>query len=223
MPTFSTSYRLKQVMNERNLKQVDILRLAKPYCETYNVRLGRNDLSQYISGKVVPKQDKTYILAKALDVSEAWLMGYDIPRERMDTTINQYDNVIPIKTKKVPLLGDIACGEPILCNQEYDLYIDVAEDIQADFCVRAKGDSMINARIFNGDIVFCKQQPTVENGEIAVVIIDDEATLKRVYQYKNRIELRAENPIVKPIEFEGEDLQKVRILGKAIAFQSMIM
>ena len=82
---------------------------------------------------------------------------------------------------------------------------------------------MINARIFNGDIVFCRNQPTVENGEIAVVIIDNEATLKRVYKYSNRIELRPENPTMRPIEYAGSELENLRILGKAIAFQSMVI
>ena len=82
MPKFSTRQRLQQIMSERNLKQIDIINLAKPFCELYKVRLGRNDLSQYLSGKVVPKQYKTYVLAKALDVNEAWLMGYDVARER---------------------------------------------------------------------------------------------------------------------------------------------
>lgn len=160
-------------------------------------------------------------LAKALRTTPAYLMGWEETPEANSNI--QHPDIIPIKTKKVPLLGDIACGEPIMCNQEYDLYIDVAEDINADFCVRAKGDSMINARIFNGDIVFCRNQPTVENGEIAVIIIDNEATLKRVYKYPNRIELRPENPTMRPLEYEGPELENIRILGKAIAFQSMVL
>lgn len=214
LPITELKYRLKEALAYNNMRPIDL---------SQKTNIPKSSISQYCSGYAKPNSERVYLISKALNVSEAWLMGYDAPRERMDTSINQFDNIIPIKTKKVPLLGDIACGEPILCNQEYELYIDVAEDIQADFCVRAKGDSMINARIFNGDIVFCRQQPTVEDGEIAVVIVNDEATLKRVYQYKNRIELRAENPTFKAMEFEGEALREVRILGKAIAFQSMIM
>lgn len=161
-------------------------------------------------------------LAKALKTTPAYLMGWEA-NPSSNQNIQQHPDIIPIKTKKIPLLGDIACGEPIMCNQEYDLYIDVAADLNVDFCVRAKGDSMINARIFNGDIVFCRNQPNVENGEIAVVIIDNEATLKRVYKYPNRIELRPENPTMRPIEYEGSELENIRILGKAIAFQSMVI
>ena len=91
MPEFTTSQRLKQILDERNIKQIDIINLAKPYCDLYKVKLGRNDLSQYVSGKIVPKQNKTYILAKALNVSEAWLMGYDVPREREETNSKNTD------------------------------------------------------------------------------------------------------------------------------------
>lgn len=77
----NTSIRLKELMNERGLKQVDILRYAKPYCKKYNTPLNRNDLSQYVSGKNEPGQKKIMILAEALGVSPAWLMGLDVPKE----------------------------------------------------------------------------------------------------------------------------------------------
>ncbi len=136
----------------------------------------------------------------------------------------QYDNIIPITTQKLPLLGEIACGEPIFAAEDKETYIEVGTDIKADFCLKAKGDSMIGARILDGDIVFIKQQSNVENGEIAAVIIDDEATLKRVYYYpdENLLKLVSENPSIKPFVYEGNVLEQVRILGKAIAFQSII-
>lgn len=82
MKPYNTAIRLKQIMSDNNLKQVDILNLCKPYCNKYNVKLGKNDLSQYVNGKVEPGQEKLDILAEALNVSEAWLMGYDVPIER---------------------------------------------------------------------------------------------------------------------------------------------
>ena len=100
------------------------------------------------------------------------------------------------------------------------MFVMANNDINADFCLKAKGDSMINARIFDGDIVFIRQQPTVNNGEIAAVIIDNEATLKRVYLYDNRLELRPENPTYPVLNYEGEQLDSIRIIGKAVAFQS---
>ena len=130
--------------------------------------------------------------------------------------------VMPIKKQKIRLLGEIACGEPIFCDEDRESYVEVGTDIRADFCLRAKGDSMINARIMDGDIVFIREQPMVDNGEIAAVIIDDEATLKRVYYYKekNKLVLQAENPKYEPLVYVNEELDTIRILGKAVAFQS---
>lgn len=73
----NTAERLKEIMSRRNLRQVDILELCKPFCAEYGVKLGKNDLSQYISGKSAPKPNKLFILSKALGVSGAWLMGFD--------------------------------------------------------------------------------------------------------------------------------------------------
>lgn len=81
MKSENTSMRLKRIMRDRNLKQVDILEMAKPYCDNFNVKLNKNDLSQYVSGKVEPGQIKLSILSMALNVSEAWLMGYDVPMQ----------------------------------------------------------------------------------------------------------------------------------------------
>lgn len=215
MKESNTSERLKYIMQTTGLKQVDILEKSKPYCKKYNVRLAKNDLSQYVSGKVEPKQDKLSILGLALDVSEAWLAGYDVPMKRND-------NVTPITIKRFPLLGEIACGVPRLATESLECYIEAGTNLRADFCLRAKGDSMINARIYDGDIVFVRSQDTVENGDIAVVIINDEATLKRVFHYpeQSKLVLQAENPMYEPFVYVGVELQNVKILGKAIAFQS---
>lgn len=130
-------------------------------------------------------------------------------------------NINPITKVKIPLLGDIACGKPIFCNEDRESYVEVGAEIHADFCLRAKGDSMIGARIYDGDIVFIREQSMVENGKIAAVVIDDEATLKRVSYDSSIDELRlmAENPNYKTMIFHGEELNQIRILGKAIAFQ----
>ena len=133
-----------------------------------------------------------------------------------------FENIHPIRTKKIPILGEIACGQPIYCDREYDSYIETDSDIQADFALIAKGDSMINARIQNGDIVFVRSQPMVENGEIAAVCIDDEATLKRVYISEETVTLVAENPAYQPIVYNLKNSPNIRILGKAIAFQSRL-
>lgn len=231
MKKFNTSYRLKQIMSQRNLKQVDILNLAAPYCKKYDIKLNKNDLSQYVSGKVEPGQHKLYILGLALKVNEAWLMGFDdVPmeriddRNRIDIDLTSIPNIEPLsKMKKVPLLGTIACGEPILAEENIEDYINMPEYAKGTFALRCKGDSMINARIFDGDIVYIREQPDVENGEIAAVLIDNEATLKRVYKYENRIELRPENPTFKVLNYENEELNSIRILGKAVGFYSKVI
>lgn len=140
----------------------------------------------------------------------------------MGYNVAQPDNIFPIKTKQIPLLGEIACGEPIFANEEYGEYVMTSDELDADFCLQAKGDSMKGARILNGDIVFIRKQDMVDNGEIAAVVIGDEATLKRVNYYpdKNLLILKAENPKYPDQIYTDEQLDTVKILGKAIAFQS---
>ena len=101
----------------------------------------------------------------------------------------------------------------------------VGMDVNADFCLKCKGDSMINARISDGDIVFIRKQDIVANGEIAAIIIEDEATLKRFYYYKdqNMVILKPENSKYEDIVLMGEQLEKVKVLGKAVAFQSDVI
>lgn len=223
MTKTTTSERLKQIMSEQGLRQADILEKAKPYCEKFGLKLGRNDISQYVSGKVLPKQDKLTLLGYTLNVSEAWLMGYDVPREREAVTPS---NIIPMpETKKIPLLGTIACGEPILAEENVSDYINMDNSIHADFALKCKGDSMINARIFDGDIVYIRKQSDVENGEIAAVLISNletEATLKRVYKTDSSIRLCAANPTYADMVYEKEAMNDVTIIGKAVAFLSAV-
>lgn len=132
-------------------------------------------------------------------------------------------NIIPMpELKQIPLIGSIACGAPILAQEHIDEYISIPKHINADFALTCKGDSMINARIFDGDIVYIRQQEAVDNGEIAAVLIDGEATLKRVRLYQDRIILEPENPMYDPFVYRGEEMNTVRILGKAVAFTSAI-
>ncbi|MGP1563046.1 LexA family protein [Filifactor alocis] len=161
-------------------------------------------------------------LAKIYNVSPSYITGWE--DEKKDN-LSQYDNIMPITTKKVPLLGQIACGKPIYANEDRESYIEVGTELKADFCLKATGDSMINARIFDGDIVFIRKQPTVENGEIAAVIIDDSATLKRVFYHPETdiLELKAENPKYPVQTYTNEQLNEIKILGKAIAFQGDVI
>ena len=204
MKKSNTSERLRFLMEERNLKQVDILNKAK----NVGGYLSKSALSQYVSGKSEPDQEKLTLLSEILGVSETWLMGYD-------TNIDGIKNIFkPTTNKAYPLVGTIAAGVPILAEENIDEYVNLDRKINADFCLRVAGDSMVLAHIFDGDIVFIRKQPDVENGEIAAVLIDERATLKKVHKYSDRIELRAENPRFKTIELD--DSSAVSILGKAV-------
>lgn len=159
--------------------------------------------------------------AMELTLNELLCLVDDMPKN-IQTDFSAFPNIFPITTKKIPLLGEIACGKPIFADEDRESYMVSGTNMQADFCLKCKGDSMINARILDGDIVFIKSQPMVENGEIAAVIINDEATLKRVSYFpeKNMIVLKPENPKYSDFIFTDEELNSIRILGKAIAFQS---
>lgn len=205
--------KIKRVRESKNIAQVDLATL---------VGISKQTLYKYENGIItnIPS-NKIEAIASALETTPAYLMGWNEPQHNSYTGI---ENIIPMPNMvKVPLLGDIACGEPIIAEENIETYLNMPEEIKGTFALRCKGDSMINARIFDGDVVFIREQPDVENGEIAAVLIDNEATLKRVYKYDNRIELRAENPTFKPLSYEGEKLADIRILGKAVGFLSTII
>ena len=185
------------------------------------VGVSASTILRYETGNIKNlRRDKIKNLADALNTTPAYLMGWE--DEKKEDEIYKYKNIHPIELKKFPLLGEIACGEPVFCVEDRESYVLAGADIKADFCLKAKGDRIINARILDGDIVFIREQQSVENGEIAAVIIDDEATLKRVYYDKsnNYLQLIAENPKYSPMVYTNEQLETIRILGKAIAFQS---
>ena len=154
-------------------------------------------------------------LAKALNVSEAWLMGRDseIP-----------NGFLPVpSTVKKPRLGAISCGDPIMSEQNFEGYDEVPEHIVCDFTLKCEGDSMIGARINDGDLVYIRQQPTVENGQIAAILIDgSDKLLKRVYLNDDSIILQAENPAYPPRVFSKEEMNRVMIIGKAVGFTSIL-
>ena len=183
----------------------------------------RSSINKIELGLVDLPQSKILSIANALETTPAYLMGWELD-STPSLDISTIPGVFIPKTKKLPIIGRVACGEPIFAEESFDGYIDIEEGINADFCLRAKGDSMIGARIMDGDIVMVKKQDMVNNGEIAVVLIEDEATLKRAYFYpeKNKLVLNPENPKYEPLVYIGEELNSIRILGKAVAFQSVI-
>lgn len=227
MPKFSD--RFKQLRTERRLSQQNL---------ADQLGFSKSSVNMYERGEREPGLESMETIADYFNVDLDYLMGRsDIPnRNDWLKSINKsvvvepsqpqmkFDNIIPISIKRFPLLGDIACGKPIMANEEKELYVEAEANISADFCLRAKGDSMIGARIYDGDIVFIKKQEMVDNGEIAAVIIEDEATLKRVNYFpeKNLLILKAENSKYEDLVYTGEQLDHIIILGKAVAFQSDI-
>ncbi len=223
--------RLQEALQIRNITRSELSTLSgvpKPM------------ITDYIKGRYKPKQDNIYALSKALRVNPAWFMGYEdadiddlsyleqgkvIPRvpspappEDFSELYAKYPNIKPIKKVKIPMLGNIACGEPTFADEEHETYIETDGQINADFCLTCSGDSM-EPKLRNGDIVFIRKQDIVDDGQIAAVIIEDEATLKRVYYDKpnNVLTLVAENPKYRPFVYSGEQLDHIRILGRAVS------
>lgn len=217
--------RLKEALQIRNITRTELSDLSgvpKPM------------ITDYIKGRYKPKQDNIYALSKALDVSPYWLMGYDVDidfkgfvtnyscineaDDDLDDLYKKYPNIKPIKKIKIPMLGKIACGEPTFADEGHETYIETDGHINADFCLTCDGDSM-EPKLMNGDIVFIRKQPEVNDGQIAAVLIEDEATLKRVYYDKpnNVLTLVAENPKYRPFIYSGEQLDHIRILGRAVS------
>ena len=181
------------------------------------VGVGKSTVRKWEHGDIENmKRDKIALLSKILKLSPLTFITGEVE-------YGTPDNIIPLpKMKKIPLLGTIACGEPILATENIEALINADENLNADFALRCKGDSMINARIFDGDIVYIREQPDVEDGEIAAVLIGEEATLKRVYKYPSKVVLRPENPLYDDMIYSKEEMNEVRILGKAVAFLSAV-
>ena len=192
--------------------------------------LGYSTIGMYENGSRMPKYDILDHLADYFNVDMDYLLGKTSIRNKYRECINNsdflyLDNIYKVNKVKFPMLGTIACGEPIYADEQRESYVMAGTEIHADFCLKCKGDSMINARIYDGDIVFIRKQEIVNNGEIAAVIIDNEATLKRFYYFKeaNVVILKAENPKYKDLEYKGEQLNQIRVIGKAVAFQGDVI
>lgn len=223
MPTFGE--RLRLLRTEKKLSQQDFAN---------QIKLSKSSVNMYERNEREPGLETLEKIADYFNVDLDYLLGKsDYPNKHVwlasfsknhaAPELSNYSNIIPMpQMVKKPLIGSIACGVPILAEQHIEDYVDVPSHIKADFVLRCKGDSMINARIFDGDFVYIRQQDTAENGEIAAVLVDSEATLKRVKLYKDHIVLEPENPMYKPMAYWNEEMNTVRILGKAVAFTSAL-
>lgn len=206
--------RLVSALRERGMTQSELAN---------KTGISRARINQYVNGIYEAKQDGVYLIAKALGVSEAWLMGYEVPRELPDD-----DEAIPRgyepmpEMKRVPLLGGIACGKPILAVEDHEEDVEMPKHVRADFALVCHGDSMKDARIYDGDVVYIRRQSSAENGDIVAAEIDGEATLKRFYRKPNGIMLMPANSEYEPIFIPASEAADFHIDGVAVAFTSSV-
>ena len=177
----------------------------------------KSSISKIENGKADIPQSKIAAFADALQTTPAYLMGWEEQPEPKKPTIPPGFEPMP-KMKKIPLIGSIACGEPITAEQNIEKMVDVPENIRCDFSLTCHGDSMVDAGIHDKDVVYIRIQPEVENGEIAAVRIDGEATLKRVYYNTGTLTLMPANPAYAPMIYTGPQLEEVHIEGKAVGW-----
>ena len=207
MATFQE--RLIEAMELRDMNAAELSRLSG---------VNEGAISQYKKGKYKANQRSIEKIARCLNVSIPWLMGasdvFGHYENLSPTPI--LDNILPIRKKAFPVIGDVAAGKPIEAQQNIECYVTEDEDLDADYALRGKGDSMIGAGIDDGDIVFIRQQPDVENGEMAAVYVDGGATLKRVYKDGKGVSRYSENPKYPPMYYTAETCEEFRILGKAV-------
>lgn len=199
-----------------------------------NIKMLRTNagLSQAELGKIAGVTDKAVstwesdIKTPRMGAVERMASYFGVPKSAIlddgyQTTVHVPAGFAPLpKMVKRPLVGSIACGEPITAEENIEDYVDVPESAHCDFCLRCKGDSMIDAGIHDGDLVYIRIQPEVENGQIAAVRIDGEATLKRVFwnEETQTLQLLAENRNFAPLVYTGPVLDTVHIEGRAVGY-----
>ena len=199
--------RLREGLDIRQMNQTELAKRSQ---------ISKSSISRYIKGDWEGKQGAVYALAKALGVTEAWLMGYDVPMEAEEAPSPIPAGFEPLpEMVTIPLVGSIACGTPILAEQNIEARIGVPALWRADFALTCHGNSMA-AMIQDGDIVCIRKQPEVENGEIAAVRIGEEATLKRFYRQGDTVMLQAENPAFSPLVYTRDQLNEITIEGRVV-------
>lgn len=221
------SERLKALRLEKNLSLRQLSKLtgiSSSAIHSYEVE-SRNPGKEALEAfSDVFNVDIDYIVGKSDIPNQATIDAGGRLSDLYFTTAPLPSNVRPITSKKFPMLGKIACGEPIYADQDFETFIEASSEIKADFCLTAQGDSMIGAGIRNGDVVFVVSQPIVDNGQIAAVIIDGEATLKRWYYYpeKQKLVLNPENSQYEPLVYIGEELDTIKCIGRAVYYMGQI-
>lgn len=219
MQNSTFSKRLAEAMSIREMTQTDLHE---------RTGINKSSISTYLRGDYKAKQDKVDLLSTALNVSPAWLMGYDVPMvpgtksEEKNCDISSLKNIVPIEKRMVPIIGQIAAGKPILADEHIEAFLPCDTGVHADFGLIVSGDSMIGADIHDGDVVFIRSQPIVDDGQIAAVRIDDDATLKRFYKNPDGCTLVSMNPKYPPMVFNSGNCDSIQIIGLAVAKYSVI-
>ena len=209
IPKESISARIKTAMEIRNLKQVDLVE---------KTGLSKSGISQYISGRNLPKQKAIYLLSQALHVEEAWLMGYDVPMEpsRLPSGARPINDI-----SRIPLLGHVACGQPLYDDGNIigDVYVDPELAASGNlFALRSTGRSM-EPRINEGDTLIIREQPDADDGDVVIVTINgDEGTCKKLRKYPDHIVLLPLNQTYEPLYYNNDEIDQlpVRIIGKVV-------
>lgn len=203
------------------LNKAILLRNIKPIELSEKTGIDKSKISSYMSGRYKAKQDGVYLLAKALDVNEAWLMGLDVPMERIKDDIFQKIGAIPlseIETTKIPVLGKVKAGYDYLAQEniiEYIFFNIDGSDKENYYALYVTGNSM-EPLFDDGDIVIVHKQDDFSSGDNCVVLINgDEATVKKVYKGTTGIKLQAVNPYYPPRIFTEEEIRDlpVKIIG----------
>jgi repressor LexA len=206
--------KLKSLREKRRMSQVALARA---------LGVAQGTVGNWESGIREPNFAMTARIAEFFDVTVGYLLGREGEAPTWADLQVKHKNILTLQTQRIELIGEIACGQPIVAQQDtFECYVECGAEIRADFALRCRGDSMKGARIMDGDIVFIQAREVVDNGEIACVIIEDEATLKRVYISGDTITLVADNPEYPPMVYRAEEHRHITVLGKAVAFQSDI-
>jgi hypothetical protein len=215
-----TEDRQRQIFSSNLRRLIDVSgKTQKEIADAIGV--SQQIMNVWARGKAIPRMGKIQKLADFFGIEKSEL----IDEQTEKPSLPAYSNIVPLNIQRIPLLGEIACGQPIFCTEDRESYVESGTDVRADFCLKARGDSMTGARILDGDIVFIQRDAPLEPGQIYAIAIDDEATLKRVYydEASQVLQLLSENPKYPPMIYSGEKLDHVHILGRAIAFQSDVI
>lgn len=213
----TSTERINQIMKEKRLRQIDVLNLAKPFQAKYNIKFSKSHLSQYVNGKSNPDNEKIFLLSKVFGVTEAWLLGYNVPRyERIENTGPQTPQGL-----KIPVLGTVAAGIPISAVEgilDYEEVPQLWKNQGEFFGLRIKGDSM-KPDINDGDTVIVRKQSTANNGDVVITLVNgDDVTCKKFEKLDNGIMLISNNSEYSPMYFSNEEVttKPVVIIGRVV-------